>query len=643
MNETGRMRRVLFAAVFAAPLSLCLVLGYQLEKDEHVTPGLPGVAFFLLLTAVLTAVTALSFTMRRPRGALDKNEGSAAETGASGDPAKTDSIPAGRENEAARTATGAVNNVHHKRDFLITWGCIAVPNLVVLLGVYPGFFVYDAQDELMEVVTRSFNTHHPLLHVLAMGGTITGVHKFTDSWNLGIFVYLLLQMLFITAVYALMLTRLRTRGLSPRLKALFTLWYGFFPTVVMYTLCSTKDGPFSAFTALFVLGLYELLSGSRGDGAPESTDAENVKKAAEATGMTAAADVTEATDAAKAAEAADSTKAPSSLVPAGAALLLSGRLIIPALLMMLFRNNACYALIVFSALLLVPAIREWLRTRRGGQHDQVTAERSKMLCVIITSVILSILLFSLFQRALILGTHASHNEHQEAISVVIQSLGRIWVYHPEILTEEDRAVLLTYLDEAALDHYDPHNVDLLKATFNNDRYETDSASFWKLWFRAARRVPATVLNSWLLTSYGLWYPFAVNNPYAGHEVFTFTYTESSYFGYETELPGVRNSLIPPIDALYRWLSLDATIQRIPLLSLLFAPAFYFWLYAWFAVRWMYQKRERRLMPFAPLFLLWMTYLIGPYWLIRYMLPFFTALPVLSASAAADPAHSYHAI
>ena len=106
------------------------------------------------------------------------------------------------------------------------------------------------------------------------------------------------------------------------------------------------------------------------------------------------------------------------------------------------------------------------------------------------------------------------------------------------------------------------------------------------------------------------------------------YEDSSYFGYETEEPGVRQSLIPPIDALYRWLSLDPAIQRIPVVSLLFAPAFYFWLYAYFAIRRMYQKRGSEVIPFVPLFLLWCTHLIGPSYLVRYALWFFTALPIL---------------
>ena len=46
--------------------------------------------------------------------------------------------------------------------------------LPVFLAVYPGFFVYDAQDEYVQVASRTFSTHHPLVHVLLLGGMVCG-------------------------------------------------------------------------------------------------------------------------------------------------------------------------------------------------------------------------------------------------------------------------------------------------------------------------------------------------------------------------------------------------------------------------------------------------------------------------------------
>ncbi len=533
------MRLLPYALIFSLPLSFCLVAGWQLEHTDHVTPGLPGVAFFLLSALLLTPVSLflLSWKPRKPLFFLH--------------PVPPADKKAGR------------------RMFLLTWAAIALLNLIVLLGVYPGFFVYDAQDELTEVLSRTFNTHHPLLHVLALGGTVTGIHKITGDWNLGIFIYLLLQMLLITGIFALVIRRLADSGLPKPLRITAILWYGVFPTIVMGTLCSSKDGLFTAFTTLFFLELVEQRHSRRR----------------------------------------------------------SITLLVSCSAMMLFRNNARYALLVFALCLLV----FWgiSQIRRAGKADTKDGRAgSSAPLFLISIVIISFVILSLTNTLLIRATHATSNEHQESIPVVIQTLARAWHDHPEAFSDEDREALISYLGEEGLERYELRNADLVKMYFNNGRYETDSGSFWALWFRILRRCPDSYLNGWFLLSYPMWYPFAVNNVYEGHTVFTFTYTESSYFGYETELPGTRQSLIPPIDALYRWLSLDATIQRIPVLSLFFAPAFYFWLYLFLALRLLAQKRSGDAFPLLPILLLWLTYLIGPAAVVRYALLLWTILPIV---------------
>ncbi len=558
---------------------------------------------------------------------------------------------------------------------ILLWPAIFVPNLIVLLGVYPGFFVYDAQDELMEVVTRTFNTHHPLVHVLAMGGTITGIHKLTDSWNLGIFIYLALQALLISAIYAYILQRISSvaplpastanestavqtapahatdavqtdpahatdavqtdpahaadavqtdpahatdavqtdpahaadavqtdpahaataPALTMRAVIIFTLWYALFPTVVMYTLCSTKDGLFSAFATLFVMELALFLDAAR---------------------------------------------------PGIRSWLV---LILSSAAMMLLRNNAVYALAVFAILLAIgslisrvfgrkkvssktvkPAEEQPAETQSAEvQHSNPQPARHTPVLPIILSIIIAFVLYFVANKALIAVLHASDAEHQESITVAIQAIGRAWDKSPESFSDEDAAELKNWFTEEGLAGYEDRNSDFIKSTFNNERYETNAGDFWSLWFRIGKKCPAVYLESWVLTSSGMWNPFGVINTYEGHQVFTFTYTESSYFGYETELPGVRTPLIPAIDEFYRWLSLDDDIQRIPVLSLLFAPAFWFWVYAAAGIYLLCRKRSRALIPLLPLYLLWLTYLIGPASLVRYALPFFTALPVLA--------------
>ena len=105
-----------------------------------------------------------------------------------------------------------------------------------------GFFAYDATDELQEVLTGQYVTRHPLLHVLMLGKTVSGIQKLTGSYNSGIGVYVLAQMAIMAMLLGWTIQQLRTR--AGRVSGL--LFYGLFPVVPMYVLCTSKDTPYTA-------------------------------------------------------------------------------------------------------------------------------------------------------------------------------------------------------------------------------------------------------------------------------------------------------------------------------------------------------------------------------------------------------------
>ena len=84
-------------------------------------------------------------------------------------------------------------------------------------------------------------------------------------------------------------------------------------------------------------------------------------------------------------------------------------------------------------------------------------------------------------------------------------------------------------------------------------------------------------------------------------------------------PGVRHSLIPAIDRFYRKLSIEKFQQNIPGISLLFAPAFWFWMMAWYAGGQLQRGNVRRILWMLPAFLTWLTVLLGPTYLVRYVI------------------------
>lgn len=428
--------------------------------------------------------------------------------------------------------------------------------LPVFLAVYPGFFVYDAQEEYVQVASRTFSTHHPLVHVLLLGGMVCGVHKLTDSYNLGIACYTILQMLFVAGGFTFLFCYLRKKGIPRVVRLIGLVYLGLFPTVVMFTLCSAKDGLFTAALLLLLICLLEM-------------------------GMQ---------------ESFFSSK--------GWRLLFA----LSGMAMMLLRNNGFYAFLVMIPILVILQRKQWRQVLFLGA--------------------LAVAGCLLVNGGLKTALHAQSGEYQEILTVPIQQLARTYKYAPEVFSEEDREILYEVLPEEALSLYTPRLSDPVKYRFDNAAFARDKAKYAGLWMRVGLKKPLVYLNAWWLTSYGFWYPNTVINVYGGNTVFTFTYKDNSYFGYEVEEPGVRESKIPWLDEVYRKLSLEVWKEKVPVVSWLFSPGAMFWLYA-FLFTWLLNNRRYEILyPFLPIFLLWLTVLLGPTYLPRYVLFLWYGFPLL---------------
>lgn len=145
-----------------------------------------------------------------------------------------------------------------RKSFFVTVGIIFVCYYIVFLAVYPGFFVYDARDEVMQVITGKFSTHHPLIHVLLLGGFTKLGHILFDSYNTGIAMYSIFQMLLMSGILAWCVELLKKRGVKKPVRILITLYFGLFPTMVMGSLCTSKDAIFSGLVLMAVLYLQEM-------------------------------------------------------------------------------------------------------------------------------------------------------------------------------------------------------------------------------------------------------------------------------------------------------------------------------------------------------------------------------------------------
>ncbi len=278
------------------------------------------------------------------------------------------------------------------------------------------------------------------------------------------------------------------------------------------------------------------------------------------------------------------------------------------LCMMLLRHNGFYAFLVFAVLMVI-----YLRAYR-----KITV--IYLAVTVIAYLIISVGLTGLF--------HADTSENQEMLTVPISQMARVYNTNQEHLPEDEKEILYRFLPEYALKYYSPKLCDNLKIHFDNQAYEADRRSFLELWMKWGVENPFTYLNAWFMTSYGFWYPDTVIDVYRGNTVFTYTYEDSSYFGYEVEQPGTRESRLPGLSEIYRRMSLEIFQQKIPVVSMLFSPGFLFWVTAFMLGFFSYHGRWKKVMAFMPVMLCWLTVLLGPTYLTRYVVYLWAVAPLL---------------
>ena len=131
--------------------------------------------------------------------------------------------------------------------------------LPTLFAVFPGFFNYDIEGQLPQVMYRTgYVTHHSLLSTLIMGAVITvGYHLFDENIVMGIFCYSCFQMIFCSIVFTLCICYLYKISHSRVISVLSFLYYGFSPVITMFALSTTKDVICSCFLLISTLLIYD--------------------------------------------------------------------------------------------------------------------------------------------------------------------------------------------------------------------------------------------------------------------------------------------------------------------------------------------------------------------------------------------------
>jgi hypothetical protein len=289
--------------------------------------------------------------------------------------------------------------------------------------------------------------------------------------------------------------------------------------------------------------------------------------------------------------------------------------------MVLFRNNGRYALLVLLVVQFLTFI--------GGRKSRKFYGR--MFCV----TLLGILLGNGGLRLLFQETGAIQGDAREMISVPIQQVSRVMVYHEDEVSEQDRALVDDFILYEAYRNYRPEISDPVKGNTVSWVVRYLTKDFLDTYLRLFREFPGDYLNAVLALDAGYLWMGDVSHA-AINQKFTpdrgMGYIQTRWLSETLQEAGINR------DSKWSWL-----LQRLetfadtnayltnPLLRYLVAPGIYLWGYLLVAGIWLIRRRFRLLLPMAFVLGYYITLLLGPAVQLRYLYPLMICLPFLLAT------------
>lgn len=447
--------------------------------------------------------------------------------------------------------------------------------LPVFLAYYPSVFAYDAEGQLYQVIAGDYSTHHPLLHTLFLGAffKLGGV---LGSYSAGMALHSIVQMILLAAAFAFVLSYLYEKGISRWQRMLLLAFYALFPTNSVLSLSTTKDVLFSALVLLYTMLLYHMICDKK-----MQVDKRD-----------------------------------------GAAC------VILSVLLLLFRNNAVYAFLV-SMPLMYAGYRKWQIGEEKAQSASFGARTYLVLSIA------ALLFFAVCSAGLRTATHAHSGSPREMLSVPLQQMARTRVKEEQRIDPALRKELEKYIPaEWVFAAYDPHLADPVK---NRAVIHDDPAGLIETWVKLGMRHLDVYVDAFLDNCVGCWYLEDIS-----HAQIYGIGTESG-FGYlstdNRTMPAgceiIPHSYLPGLRSLLEKIVSDNQYQRIPVLRIIFAPAFYWWMLCMYMAVAVYRRKYIMLLPVCFLGAYYLTLLLSPAVLIRYMYPFVVTVPAICCCMSRD--------
>ncbi len=439
--------------------------------------------------------------------------------------------------------------------------------LPAFLAEYPGGFRYDATGELAQVTENlGFRGDYPLLHSAIVTFLLPAMHSLTGSWNTGVTVYVVIQMLLMAAMYTQILRTLIRKGVHRYVVRYSLAYCALFPVIHILVVQELRDVMFAALLTYTVFCFYLLC-----------TEKERILG--------------------------------SSWKPAACAVVMS--------LMLQSRNNN--AGIPFLVLAISVNACIWWKNRKEYFRGATIWAVSGIGSFLLIGGILSLVCQPLADGP----TPAS------SMSLLSQSLSRAYVQEGENWTEEERETIAEYMDLEGL-RYTPGYADDTKSRIrvNAFRYAAFcmrmGLKYPDIYFNA---VLAQTQKMWyppaVIDGYKQYFT-SPGDPYWEYDKNYFAILP------ENEEPVEHLSLAPGILDFYTGIGLRISFEKIPVVNLFFSIGAQLWLVLGLFIYLWGRKKTKLLLPAGTILLYMIGNAFVPLVLLRYFAGVFLCHPLIAA-------------
>lgn len=293
--------------------------------------------------------------------------------------------------------------------------------------------------------------------------------------------------------------------------------------------------------------------------------------------------------------------------------------------MILFRTNGQYAFMVLLLFVALAAIFSKEHKRWG-----------KLFLLAMSGLLSGILVLNLLFKI----TDAEQGDRREMLSMPIQQLARVMVYHGGInvlpeddntLTESEKALIKDFILDEAYRDYDPHISDPVKRHTYTYVARYRMKEFILTYLNLLAKYPGDFVNAALETNAGYLYPGDTSHAYINVSELRsgLGYVQTRWEENTLNSAGIyKDSQFGGLHALLeRWADENAYL-KIPILRYLFMPGIWLWLYLLLFGFLCIIRKGRLCLPLTLVLGYYATLFLGPTVQLRYIYPVMAAYPFM---------------